>query len=372
MKIVFTGDTSFTGDFSNKIQKSERIFSPEVYDILKSADYVVSNLEGPAYDSKNIFSFDTKISSPKKAIEFLSDNNIKVFNLSNNHIFDFGVEGYNETISQITINDCSFFGSGSSVKEACTPLVLKNEDISVALFGISDSNSELDNSDLRLVDLDDFKILKDQIKEIKNSVTYIVVNFHGGEEFTMIPSPTKRRLLRRFAKIDGVDIVIAHHSHTYQGFETYYDKYIFYSLGNFVFDIPNHDLYPFTKESELLIVDFNKEKLTFFLKPIIIKEGLVALNKISIDRYQKYINYRLSWMKESYRVVFREVKKKGVVINEEERGELQNRNIFSLLITKSFYSKFIKVMFSDNYRSLYINAVLYKVFKKIRTIVNKI
>ena len=34
----------------------------------------------------------------------------------------------------------------------------------------------------------------------------------------------------------GADIVIGHHPHVVQPMEIYKDKYIFYSLGNFVFD----------------------------------------------------------------------------------------------------------------------------------------
>ncbi|MEZ5146693.1 MAG: CapA family protein [Bacteroidales bacterium] len=35
----------------------------------------------------------------------------------------------------------------------------------------------------------------------------------------------------------GADLIIGHHSHTVQPFEIYKGKYIFYSLGNFVFQI---------------------------------------------------------------------------------------------------------------------------------------
>jgi len=61
---------------------------------------------------------------------------------------------------------------------------------------------------------------------------------HGGNEYNPIPSPRMIKTYRSFADA-GASIVIGTHPHVPQGFEIYRDVPIFYSIGNFVFDLPN-------------------------------------------------------------------------------------------------------------------------------------
>ncbi len=63
----------------------------------------------------------------------------------------------------------------------------------------------------------------------------VVVQLHAGFQFSVVPSSFVRSAAR--ASVDaGADLVIGHHPHVLQGFETYRGKLIAYSLGNFVFD----------------------------------------------------------------------------------------------------------------------------------------
>lgn len=58
---------------------------------------------------------------------------------------------------------------------------------------------------------------------------------HGGREYTR--TPTELQTAFAHTAIDsGADIVIGGHPHWTQNIESYNGKYIFYSLGNFVFD----------------------------------------------------------------------------------------------------------------------------------------
>ena len=58
---------------------------------------------------------------------------------------------------------------------------------------------------------------------------------HAGTEYTH--QPNKAQITFAHAAIDyGADMVIGHHPHWIQKIEKYNNKYIFYSLGNFIFD----------------------------------------------------------------------------------------------------------------------------------------
>ena len=58
---------------------------------------------------------------------------------------------------------------------------------------------------------------------------------HAGTEYTRTPMP-QQITFAHAAIDDGADIVIGAHPHWVQTIEKYKGKYIFYSLGNFIFD----------------------------------------------------------------------------------------------------------------------------------------
>ena len=57
---------------------------------------------------------------------------------------------------------------------------------------------------------------------------------HWNYEYVRFPAPDNRALGKRLIDA-GADIIIGSHPHIYQGYEKYKSKYIFHSLGNFVF-----------------------------------------------------------------------------------------------------------------------------------------
>ena len=78
-----------------------------------------------------------------------------------------------------------------------------------------------------------------------------IVYVHWGNEFINYPCIDQKNLAHLI--IDkGADMIIGMHPHVLQGFEIYKDKYIFYSLGNFVFNMPWEP----TKYSAIVNVDF--------------------------------------------------------------------------------------------------------------------
>lgn len=64
---------------------------------------------------------------------------------------------------------------------------------------------------------------------------YIMVSLHWGGEHRL--EPVIDQVVEAHALIDaGADILVCHHSHTLQRIEIYKGKYIYYSIGNFIFD----------------------------------------------------------------------------------------------------------------------------------------
>jgi poly-gamma-glutamate capsule biosynthesis protein CapA/YwtB (metallophosphatase superfamily) len=77
-----------------------------------------------------------------------------------------------------------------------------------------------------LVDIEEMKKLDCDVK---------ILSLHRGAEYRIHPNQRQRNLARTL--IDhGADLIIGGHSHVPGEIERYQGKYIFYSLGNFIFD----------------------------------------------------------------------------------------------------------------------------------------
>ena len=77
--------------------------------------------------------------------------------------------------------------------------------------------------------------LLSSIKDLKIRSDFIVISMHAGTEYKTKPN-TVQTSFAHLAIDSGADLVIGGHPHWVQTIERYKDRYIFYSLGNFIFD----------------------------------------------------------------------------------------------------------------------------------------
>ncbi|ASB50705.1 CapA family protein [Alkalitalea saponilacus] len=366
LNISFTGDLSVTGVFYQKVSDNKEIFTEEIKKLLSNKDYVVCNLEGAATDTcRNIV-----VKSPGNTINYLCHRNIKVFNLANNHIFDCGVNGFSDTINKIEENKSICFGAGKNIHEASNIVYLKNNYVIVALIGICDhSIKNASKSSEGVFSSSAFSLIKDKVIEAKEKADYVVLNFHGGEEYTLYPSPEKRNYLKKLSRINELDIIIGHHSHTFQGAETVNNTLIFYSLGNFVFDIENNRIYDYVNESAILNMEFSKDKFSYCITPIKIdySSGSIKIhtddfiNHIDhISRFDKYYN---KWIKDAYRVIY-----KRNITEQQAVGKqlLRSQSVFRILFSIKTYKRILTLLLDENQRSVFLGAFYYKLINSFK------
>ena len=174
-------------------------------------------------------------------------NNIELFkklnttfniiaNLANNHIMDVP-DGVSQSLKLANSNNIRTVGAGKNLQLACKPLIFKDNEIEIAIISAgwdvigcqyADENTE------GVAPLDSLRLLK-QVKNEKLLGRKVLVYLHWDYELEVYPQPTHRNLAMELIDA-GADIVLGCHSHCVQGFETYKNKYIFYGLGNTVFD----------------------------------------------------------------------------------------------------------------------------------------
>jgi len=280
MKISFTGDLSITGNLKNSILDDTLKIDKDILNIFQSSDYNVANLEGPATNNEIVYDKDIEVKSPLETIKYFKDKNINIFNLANNHTFDAGLDGFLECKSEIIKNNCKYFGAGEDIEEASNVLFIEKYNIKIGLIGVGQQGSySLDSNNKSNEVFSDMNIslIKKQIEYSKKNADWTIVNFHNGAEYNFYPINYVQDKLKRFIDF-GADIVVGHHPHVPQGIKNYKNGTIFYSLGNFLFDLVSHKSFKNTDLSLLVSLYFTKD--TYKHKYVLIQ---LDINELTLD-----------------------------------------------------------------------------------------
>lgn len=166
--------------------------------------------------------------------------------LANNHIMDYGVKGFEDTINFLENNRIGYFGAGTPKNNHNNPLVLDIAGHRTALlgycynayFGQVDSGFKMKYTPAPL----DADRIKRDIAAIRGSCDRIIVNLHWGRLYSNYPRKAEVELARTVIDA-GANVLIGHHAHTLQPVETYKNGLIAYNIGNFIFpdiDLPTH------------------------------------------------------------------------------------------------------------------------------------
>jgi len=235
------------GRHITSIGRSKNNFSwsfQEVSHILKQNDFNLANLESPIITNcpkgeKGTFTFcgDTRF------LPQLSENKF-ILNLANNHIFNYGNDGFSQTKNFLTDYQVDYFYSHQSDSE------FVKKEVNSIVFGFLGfdyiTNPKLNSE--TIINL---------IKKYDSQVDWLIVSLHWGNEY--LPKPEKWRIELAHRLVDaGADIIHGHHPHVLQQKEEYLQKPIYYSFGNFIFD---QDWSPETKKSEIVNLTVTKTKI---------------------------------------------------------------------------------------------------------------
>jgi poly-gamma-glutamate synthesis protein (capsule biosynthesis protein) len=232
IKLLFVGDVMMTRSVEKKVKNLNEAFIfpfKNVLGYLRNFDYVISNLEGPITVSGAKIGSKYSFRMNPKVADALSKANIKIVNLANNHIFDYGKIAFEDTLRNLEKNGIRYFGNSYE------PLIIERYGIKIGFLGFSQFLKHLEVKENKPGIAVVNEKLPEIIKKAKEKVDVLFVSFHWGEEYENLANNEQRRLAR-LAIDSGADLVIGHHPHVIQDIEKYKDKFIFYSLGNFIFD----------------------------------------------------------------------------------------------------------------------------------------
>lgn len=216
---------------------------------LINGDLNFANIETVVSD-KNLPHLDNKaytfVSHPS-ALQEMVKMGFNLFSVANNHAWDAGFEGYQETenwmnlIRQDSNSSIHYSGLGADREQALTPKVFKvtggNRKYQIAFAAISftDPNFVATPTRAGQINLRNARDLQDFISAMaQTSAHFKIVSIHTGTESQVVLDQNQRALFRSFIDRSDADLVIGHHPHVARPVELYKGRLIFYSLGNFM------------------------------------------------------------------------------------------------------------------------------------------
>lgn len=257
MRVALLGDIAFFGKYDIVKKKSLKKYFQGVSEFLGDFDFVIGNLETPFVSSgKSHGHKSAYIYANPSNIELLKYLNINIVNLANNHIFDYGLEGYENTKRLLDENDIKYFGIENK------PEFINHHDVKVALHGYccySTNPIGIYNGGSYGINRLDLADVKSNLLKFQSEGYLNLISIHAGQEHVNFPNKDHIKLARYLSNL-GPYIFYGHHPHVLQGIEQHRDSLIAYSLGNFCFD----DVYT-PKSSEPLIKQNENNKSSVIL-----------------------------------------------------------------------------------------------------------
>jgi poly-gamma-glutamate synthesis protein (capsule biosynthesis protein) len=209
--------------------------------ILEKGDAAWFNLEGVTSTlgtpkTEKTYTFE----GPPAFAPAIAAAGVDVVTMGNNHSVDYGRAALRDTIARLGKAGVQVVGAGKDLDDAHAPAVVKTADgATIGFLGYSDvwwPGFEATDGHAGVAQaFTSVGRMKKDVKELSAKVDFVVVGFHWGYEYQHYP--VSQQTTEAHAAIDaGADLIIGHHPHVLQGFETYHRRLIAYSLGDLVFD----------------------------------------------------------------------------------------------------------------------------------------
>lgn len=310
-RLIFTGDINFSDSFfdlgfgvgssirngANPFRNIER--HPSDYWI-GNCECVISNNSRFSNSASKQFRIDPD--------ELESVPHMNCYAISNNHIMQHGIGAYQSMQHYFISNDISFVGSTDKPYH-----VIEISGKKIAIIAFSQRLEQFTSSCSPYCYVPEYRDILSIIEQVKSEVDFVTVYVHWGNEFINRPYFDQTQFAHLLVDW-GVNLIVGMHPHVLQGYEVYKGAHIFYSIGNFVFNMPTESthygaiVYLSIGEDGMPIVNFDYIHIGDDFFPRIIPQEEVpdyylfdALNRLVSkrsnneeyyievrDRYQKY------------------------------------------------------------------------------------
>lgn len=220
-------------------------FFSEVKDILQAGDWVIANLETTLAGADAKYTGYPLFNAPKAIANTLKASGFNIIGTTNNHSLDRGEVGVLNTLQHLREERLTSVGTYASSEEAQEVRVIKENEISMAIFAYTYGTNGIDIPQEKpyLVSLiDESKIIADIKKAESLGVDVITIMLHFGVEYQRNPTLSQQQLVENLIKA-GADIILGSHPHVVQPYQIFEvteangetrKAVAIYSMGNFI------------------------------------------------------------------------------------------------------------------------------------------
>ena len=284
IRILFGGDSHFGENYQEEYAKegAGNILVEKGYDygvanlsrLLQAVDYRILNLETPltlhrdsSPKGKNYIHY----SDPVKAPAVFGRFGLIAYSLANNHTLDQGEVGFDDTTAALKTAGARYFGAGKDLPDATKPFVqefrVDDKSFTVAVFGGLEYSKKYaeqfqfyataNRPGVAPIDVPTVeKAIRDLHRQTPD--VYVVYFMHTLENYKW-KSPEQVATVHAL-KNAGVDLVVGAGAHMMQEVECDGNQWIFYGIGNFLFNAGGRYAdYHAPPYSSPLVVDFSMD-----------------------------------------------------------------------------------------------------------------
>lgn len=213
----------------------DELFGGKMLEFFREADLRICNLEGALTDStRRIDKSGPCISAAPESAAGIRALGIDCASIANNHIMDYGVEGYRSTLEALDRYGIKSVGCGENAVLARRPVLFKSGGLEIGVYSCAEYEFTIAGEKRPGANAFDALYVLDDIAALKQTADYVVVLYHGGKEFYRYPVPYVQKRCRRMVE-KGADIVLCQHSHCIGCHERWGGGEILYGQGNFIF-----------------------------------------------------------------------------------------------------------------------------------------
>ena len=232
--ITCTGDTTLGS--SKRVQTKYAEYSYQVYidkygygypfegvrHLTETDDITLVNLEGVLYEPKTLATSGLVFNGPQSYAQILTEGSVEVVNLANNHMDDYGKQGYNSTVEALDAAGVKYCGETEFGRDICW-FDFEN-DVRIGFIGLIPAYYSKNEAKVK----QDMQKLKDAGCDV------IIASIHCGLEGNATHSQMTDTYRKRAMAL-GAHIVVGTHPHVPQGLWVEDGVTTLHSLGNFSF-----------------------------------------------------------------------------------------------------------------------------------------
>lgn len=262
--LLFAGDVYFSNYVQNAYNRAggiSGVLDDGIRQEIADADIFMVNQEFPFTDRGEKVAdkqFNFRVSP--KWVSALKEMDVDLVTLANNHILDYGQQGLLDSCDTLNEAGIAYVGGGKDLDEAKKLVTMEAGGRTIGFLGTSrvymDGSWAAGAGHPGVFSTYDPSLAIEEIKKAKEQCDYLVVYVHWGIERNTEPESYQRSMGQAYIDA-GADLVVGSHPHVLQPVETYKDKTIAYSLGNFVFgsSIPSTELLKVELDGEAAVPD---------------------------------------------------------------------------------------------------------------------